>query len=115
MAGRFWDYRLVDEQVKNGQPTGGQPLGGQPVGDDQGPPAAPPMSPSRAGRSSPPALVTSVVFGIIGAVLLLAGLFGGSEPLVLTAVGCGTLSLVAVLVWREQLIVAWRRKGPQAP
>lgn len=103
MAGPVWDYRRVDEQVKDGQ------------GGDLGTTAVPPTSASRSATRSPPALVTSVVFGIVGAVLLLVGLFGGSEPLVLTAVGCGTLSLVAVLVWREQLIAAWRRKGPTAP
>jgi hypothetical protein len=49
-----------------------------------------------------------VAFGAIGAVLLLAGLVGGREPLLLAAVAAGTLSLVSVLVWREQLIAAWR-------
>jgi hypothetical protein len=61
-----------------------------------------------AGRRSPPALVTSVAFGVIGTVLLLVGLVGGSEPLVLAAVAAGTVSLISVLVWREQLIAAWR-------
>lgn len=68
----------------------------------------------RVTRRSPPALVTSVVFGAIGTVLLLTGLIGGSEPLVLSAVAAGTISLVAVLVWREQLIAAWRGGGRQA-
>lgn len=62
-------------------------------------------------RSSPPALVTSVVFGAVGLALLLVGLAVGSDPLVLAAVAAGTASLVAVLVWREQLIQAWRRRG----
>jgi len=72
------------------------------------PPSPVPSGPASGGRRSPPALVTSVVFGVIGTVLLLAGLFSGTEALVLSAVGAGTLSLVAVLVWREQLIAAWR-------
>jgi hypothetical protein len=60
-------------------------------------------------RRSPPALVTSVVFGAMGAVLLVVGLLTNSEPLVLSAVAAGTVSLIAVLVWREQLIAAWRQ------
>ncbi len=91
------------------QPTGGQPAAKYPV--DGAVPKAPgsPMARAGTGRSSPPALVTSVVFGAVGALLLLAGLVGGSEPLVLGGVAAGTLSLVAVLVWREQLIAAWRQ------
>ncbi len=58
----------------------------------------------------PPALVTSVVFGVIGAVLLVVGFVADSEPLVLGAVGAGTISLISVLVWREQLIAAWRSR-----
>ncbi|HEX7275754.1 MAG TPA: hypothetical protein VF244_00125 [Acidimicrobiales bacterium] len=60
--------------------------------------------------SRPPALVTSVVFGVIGTVLLVIGFVADSEPLVLSAVGAGTISLIAVLVWREQLISAWRSR-----
>lgn len=71
------------------------------------PPAIPRSSPPDD-RRSPPALVTSVVFGIVGSVLLLAGLVVGNEPLVLSAVAAGTVSLISVLVWREQLISAWR-------
>jgi hypothetical protein len=64
---------------------------------------------SRA-RQAPPALLTSVVFGIIGTVLLVIGVAADNEPLVLSAVGAGTVSLIAVLVWREQLITAWRSR-----
>lgn len=60
----------------------------------------------------PPALVTSVVFGAIGTVLLVVGFAAGNEPLVLSAVAAGTVSLIAVLVWREQLIAAWRKRRP---
>ncbi len=63
-------------------------------------------------RRSPPALITSVVFGVIGTVLLLIGLVVDNEPLVLSAVAAGTISLIAVLVWREQLITAWRSRRP---
>ena len=67
------------------------------------------MDLSRA-RRSPPALVTSVVFGVIGTVLLVIGFVADNEPLVLSAVGAGTVSLISVLVWREQLITAWRSR-----
>ena len=63
--------------------------------------------------SSPPALVTSVAFGSVGLVLLLIGLVSGSQTLVVCGVAAGTISLVAALVWREQLIEAWQsRKAP---
>ncbi len=56
------------------------------------------------------------MFGAIGTVLLVAGLLaGGSEPLVLSAVAAGTVSLISVLVWREQLIAAWRGDRRQRP
>jgi hypothetical protein len=58
----------------------------------------------------PPALVISILFGAIGSVLLVVGFVVDSEPLVLSAVGAGTISLISVLVWREQLIVAWRSR-----
>lgn len=74
---------------------------------------SPPASEPPEGHRSPPALVTSVVFGVIGTVLLVVGLVSGREPLVLSAVGAGTVSLVAVLVWREQLIAAWRKDRGQ--
>ena len=58
-------------------------------------------------RRSAPAFVTSCVFGALGAVLLLTGLFSGREPLVLVATALGSASLVAALVWRGQLIAMW--------
>ena len=88
---------------------------GQRPGPPDDRPATPPGDDVGGRRRSPPALVTSVVFGVIGTVLLVVGLVGGSEPLVLSAVGAGTISLVAVLVWREQLIAAWRRERRVGP
>ena len=58
----------------------------------------------------PPALVVSILFGAIGTVLLVVGFVLDNEPLVLSAVAAGTISLISVLVWREQLIVAWRSR-----
>jgi hypothetical protein len=66
-----------------------------------------------ADRRSPPALVTSIAFGVVGAVLLLVGFITRNEPLVLSAVAAGTVSLISVLVWREQLIASWRVRRRQ--
>lgn len=67
-----------------------------------------------ARRSTPPALVTSVVLGSIGLVLLLAGLFTSTEAVTVIGVAAATASLVAALVWREQLIKSWRaQRGPE--
>lgn len=61
-------------------------------------------------ESRPPAFVASCAFGAVGAVLLLIGLIMRSIPvLVLSGLG-GTLSLVAALVWRSQLIAAWHEQ-----
>ena len=56
----------------------------------------------------PPALVWSIAFGIIGGVLIVAGMASRSAPLTLAGTFAGVLSLVAVLVWRSQLISTWR-------
>jgi hypothetical protein len=48
-------------------------------------------------------------------VLLVVGLLTGGDALVLSAVAAGTVSLVSVLVWREQLITAWREERRQGP
>jgi len=61
-------------------------------------------------RRSPAALVVSTAFGTTGLVLLLIGLVTDVTGLVVGGVAAGTVSLVAALVWREQLIKAWR--GP---
>lgn len=62
----------------------------------------------RAAR--PPALVSSCVFGVIGAVLLLAGVATRSDPVLIGSGAAGVLSLISALVWRSQLIDAWRRE-----
>ena len=66
--------------------------------------------PDTPARRSPAALVVSTLFGTTGLVLLLVGLFTDVTGLVLGGVAAGTVSLVAALVWREQLIKSWR--GP---
>ena len=61
---------------------------------------------------TPPALVTSCVLGLVGAVILLGGLITGVVGVALVGVALAALSLGAALVWRSQLIEAWRREHP---
>ncbi len=69
---------------------------------------APPPNVAAMKASRPPALVASVVFGVIGGVLLGIGFVTRSTPvLVFSGLG-GALSLASALVWRSQLIDAWR-------
>lgn len=58
----------------------------------------------------PTALTTSAAFGAVGVVLLLAGWLTGSTAVALVGVVAGTLSLIAALWWRSQLIAAWRAR-----
>ena len=64
-------------------------------------------------RSWPPALGASVAFGVLGALLLLAGLATAATAVLVAATTAGSLSLVAALVWRAQLIEAWRNERGQ--
>ena len=76
-----------------------------------GPDAAPP----EPRPPTPPALVASCILGLLGGVMLLAGLFLDSVAVVVVGVSLAGLSLGAALVWRSQLIEAWRRQqGGQA-
>ena len=71
-------------------------------------PEAPPSPDARP--PTPPALVASSVLGLIGGLVLLGGLVTGVVAAVLVGVALGALSLGAALVWRSQLIEAWRRQ-----
>ena len=63
----------------------------------------------------PPALVVSCVFGALGAVLLLIGFITASTPVLAASGAAGSLSLASALVWRSQLIDAWRKDHPKGP
>ena len=69
-----------------------------------GPTAAAPAD----GHGKPPALRASIVFGIIGGIVLLVGLATRATPVLVVATTAGSLSLVCALIWRAQLIEAWR-------
>ena len=73
-----------------------------------------PVRRSGPGTGRPPALVASCVFGVIGAVLLLIGYATRSTPVLVASGAGGSLSLGAALVWRGQLIAAWRKEHPKA-
>ena len=60
--------------------------------------------------ATPPALVASCVLGLVGGVVLLAGLFLDVVAVIVVGVALAGLSLGAALVWRSQLIEAWRRQ-----
>jgi len=59
--------------------------------------------------------MASIAFGSVGLVLLVAGLVTGSQAVLVSGVAAGAVSLIAALVWREQLIEAWhaRRQQPE--
>jgi hypothetical protein len=58
----------------------------------------------------PPALQASIAFGIVGFILLVAGFASGATPVLVAATTAGSLSLVCALIWRAQLIEAWRKE-----
>lgn len=73
----------------------------------------PPARPAR-----PPALRASIVFGVVGAVLLAVGFVTTNTPVLVLSGAAGSLSLASALVWRSQLVQAWRaehRPGRRQP
>jgi len=56
----------------------------------------------------PPALRASIAFGIVGGILLVIGFVSGATPILVAATTGGSLSLICALIWRAQLIEAWR-------
>jgi hypothetical protein len=61
-------------------------------------------------RLWPAALRMSVAFGMVGLVLLVVGFASGATPVLIAATTAGSLSLISALVWRAQLIEAWRKE-----
>lgn len=61
-------------------------------------------------RTWPAPLRVSVAFGLVGFVLLVAGFVSGATPILVAATTAGSLSLISALVWRAQLIEAWRKE-----
>ena len=69
-----------------------------------------PRSIPRDWRLWPAALRMSVAFGIVGFVLLVIGFATGATAILVAATTAGSLSLISALVWRAQLIEAWRKE-----
>jgi len=65
-------------------------------------------APAGAVEGKPPALRASIAFGIVGGILLLVGFIAGATPILIAATTAGTASLISALIWRAQLIEAWR-------
>lgn len=84
-----------------------------PLPEDSVPEDPAPEDPASEPRAAtPPALAVSSVLGLVGGVILLAGLILDTVAVVVIGVALASLSLGAALVWRAQLIEAWRRDNP---
>lgn len=66
--------------------------------------------PGRDWRAWPAALRASAGFGAVAAVILIAGIVSSAKPVLAVATAFGSASLVSALVWRAQLIEAWRKE-----
>ena len=58
----------------------------------------------------PATFVVSVVFGVVGVVLILLGAVLGSNGVFEAGFGAGVISLIAALMWRAELVTAWRSR-----
>jgi hypothetical protein len=61
-------------------------------------------------QSWPPALRLSAALGVVGFVTLVIGFATGALVWLVAAFTAGSLSLISALVWRAQLIEAWRKE-----
>jgi hypothetical protein len=61
-----------------------------------------------------PGFLLSCAFGALGLLCLLVGLLISSQALDVTATVFGSLSLLAALAWRSDLVTAWKRDHPKA-
>ena len=61
-----------------------------------------------APSQKPPALRASIAFGVVAFVILVMGFVSSAKPVLVVATVAGVSSLVCALIWRAQLIEAWR-------
>ncbi|MBV8693604.1 MAG: hypothetical protein JOZ37_09020 [Actinobacteria bacterium] len=66
------------------------------------------MSQQASPRSS--ALTLSIVFGVLGVVLILVGFAVRSTPIDVAGTVAGAISLLSALYWRSQLVADWHEK-----
>ena len=64
--------------------------------------------------SSHPAFIISVVLGALGVLTILVGAVVGGQTIFEVGVGIGTLSLIAALAWRADLVSSWHRDHPRS-
>ena len=62
---------------------------------------------SKPSPARPPALVLSIVLGVIGVGALVVALSTGAHGLYTAVVFAGALSLLSALYWRHQLVMGW--------
>jgi len=58
----------------------------------------------------PPALTLSIVFGVIGVLLIIVGFAVRSTPVDVVGTVSGAISLLSALYWRSQLVADWHSK-----
>jgi lipid-A-disaccharide synthase-like uncharacterized protein len=63
--------------------------------------------------SSQPAFWASCALGAIGVLLILIGLVVQEDVVFVIGAGAGTMSLIAALIWRSELVSTWRRDHPR--
>jgi hypothetical protein len=68
------------------------------------------MAAAEQSTEKPPALRASIAFGIVGGILLAIGFIFGALGVLVAATIAGVSSLVCALIWRAQLIEAWRKE-----
>ena len=81
---------------------------------DGGRTAPTPPEPSPARPPTPAALTLSCLFGVIGLVVLVAGLVTSSDAVAVAGMVAGALSLAAALYWRSELVRAWAERKRSA-
>jgi len=68
------------------------------------------MAGPETAAAKPPALRASIAFGVVAFLVLVIGFTTASTPILVVATAAGSLSLVCALIWRAQLIEAWRKE-----
>jgi len=66
-------------------------------------------------ENRPPAFVASVIFGAVALVCLLLGIVTGTNVIYAISILFAALSLFSALVWRSQLVAAWRAEHRPPP
>jgi lipid-A-disaccharide synthase-like uncharacterized protein len=83
-------------------------------------PASRPDSPGQVEPPNPtvpstqPAFWLSCALGALGVLLILIGLIVGGQVIFVVGAAAGAISLIAALVWRSDLVAAWRRDHPRS-